>query len=161
MRRILQRRRQRLQEQRPQTITRTVTHQNTLNNARNRELSLAQQQQQSDLTFAISHAPSGTEEEIAAASKLMKILWRQNCSTIRFHFVITGHLESEHRQQIIDIQREIEQQAIRRREERRMDGPHMPPKIINSSTVRKFRSLYLTKTFTIQQTKNRRSGSRI
>lgn len=47
-------------------------------------------------------------------------------------------METEHRQQIIDIQREIEQQAIRRREERELNGLNIPPMVINSSTVRKF-----------------------
>ena len=36
--------------------------------------------------------------------------------------MLTGHQEAEHRQQIIDIQREIEQEARRRHDEMRLDN---------------------------------------
>lgn len=78
MRRYLQKRQQRLQSQRPQTIndssyTRTVTYQN---NGRNGELSSEQS------VFGVSHTtPTGTEsqreEEAAAASKLMNFSKRK------------------------------------------------------------------------------------
>ncbi len=57
---------------------------------------------------------------------------------------IVGHLEAAHRQQIIDIQREIEQQAIQRRDDNDRNGPQMPPKIINSSTVRELNTTIFT-----------------
>lgn len=61
-----------------------------------------------------------------------------------------GDQVAEYSQQIIDMQREIEQQAIRRREERIPDAytPHMPPRLINSSTIRE---LILTPGFSLSK----------
>jgi len=58
-----------------------------------------------------------------------------------YEIAVARRQEAEHSQQIIDIQLEVEQQARRRREEREQErreylhfnGPHMPPKLNNSS----------------------------
>lgn len=162
LRRYVRIRRQRLNAQRP-AATNHITYRRNVVQQNNNHIS-SEEQSDHHYVFNVSHTSPGTESQRDdAAARYLEAEHRQqiieiqreieqqairrreerdaNASNLPSNNTIGSNVQDPvavYSQQIIDLQRQIEEQAIRRRDERRSDAytPHMPPRLINSSTIR-------------------------
>ncbi|KAG4076984.1 hypothetical protein HA402_015971 [Bradysia odoriphaga] len=156
LRRYVRIRRERLNLQRP-TTRNHITYRRNVIQQNNNHIS-SQEQSDHRFLFNLPHASPGTESQRDdAAARYLEAEHRQQIIEIQREIEQQAIRRREERnanasnnansddpaavysQQIIDLQREIEQQAIQRRDEQRSDAyntPHMPPRLINSSTIR-------------------------
>ncbi|XP_037046454.1 uncharacterized protein LOC119081544 [Bradysia coprophila] len=153
LRRYVRIRRERLNSQRP-TTRNHITYRRNVIQQNNNHIS-SEEQSDHRFLFNVSNTSPGTESQRDdAAARYLEAEHRQQIIDIQREIEQQAIRRREERnasnnansddpaavysQQIIDLQREIEQQAILRREEQRSDAytPHMPPRLINSSTIR-------------------------